>query len=121
MQFSGVTTLQFSRRLNTSDDWDYAIGSAPFYLTYALGASDGFGTSYAKHYETGSALINFSITSGSALYVPPASTGGSNASAVSLGINASAPQFVTAAGDMKVWWSVGQGNITFTMWAGTTG
>ena len=71
MQYNGKTAIMFSRKLRTGDAWDYQIYPAtPFYILYALGASDGYETTYGKHYATGSAQINFAVTNGSALYVP---------------------------------------------------
>ena len=124
VQQSGVTTLAFKRQLLTSDRYDVNITSDPLYLLYALAPTDGFGTVYGKHTETGSAWMNFSITNGSALYVSPAASGGggaANVSAASLGINISAPMFTSPDGVMKVWWSVANGNVTFTMIGNTLG
>lgn len=124
MQANGNTTISFRRKLLSKDVNDVNITSEPLYMIYAIGTSDGFGTAYAKHTETGSALVNFSITNGSALYVPPSSGSGGNTtniSLASLGLNASAPQFVSPDGVLKVWWAISRGNITFTVWGSTTG
>lgn len=125
MQVNGATVVQFSRKLVTSDTYDYAISSTPFYLLYALAASDGFGTVYGQHYETGSALINFQYGgNGSAVYVPttaaPANNSGPPVSLDTMVGNSTAG-FVSPNSDFKVWWNVSNGNITVTMWASTAG
>jgi hypothetical protein len=119
MQSGGLTTIQFSRALNTSDRFDYAIDNTPFYLTFALGSSDGFGTMYGKHYETGNALVSFlDAGNGSAVFVPPvANVSGSGV----LSSNRTSPQFTSPNGSFKAWWAINGSAIQFTMWANTTG
>jgi hypothetical protein len=68
-------------------------------------------------------MIQFYTTNGSAIYTPPTLGSGNstNISLSSLGVNPSSPNFSTAIGDVKVWWSIANDNITFTVYANTTG
>ena len=131
MQVNKTTTIMFSRKLQSSDIYDYNITATPFYLLFGYGASDGFGAAYAKHVEASSAKVNFFITNGSALYVPTTTTlspsnpttprsnnNNNNNNISSLGVNSSAPMFTSPDGVMKVWWQVmpsHSSNITFTV------
>ncbi len=111
MQVNKTTTIMFSRKLVTGDLNDYAIDAAkPFHLLYALSPSDGFGTSFAKHTEAGAVKVDMAISSGSAVYVPTTTTPAPGATTVRndlamLGVNASAPMFVSEEGTVNVWWS----------------
>ena len=125
MQVNKTTTIMFSRKLRSSDAYDYNITTTPFYLLFGYGTADGFGTAYAKHIEAGSGKVDFSITNGSAIYVPVTTTLSPNASqafnVANLGVNVSAPMFTTPDGAMKVWWKVAGNNITFTVAATSLG
>ena len=121
MQANKTTTIMFSRRLLSSDKYDYNITRTPFYLLFGYATSDGFGTAYAKHIEANSVKVDFFKTNGSAVYIAPTTTQSPNTTSMynisRLVANASAPMFTSPDGVMKVWWTVDNktSNITFTV------
>lgn len=119
MQSNGRTTIQFTRKLNTSDSYDYAINTQPFYLTAAISPMDGFGSVYGKHTETAYALVSFAAVNGSAVVTTTVAPT-NNSAAVNIS-HANLPGYTSPAGDFKAWWLVSGPNITITMWASVTG
>lgn len=114
-QQDGKTTIVFTRNITSKDPYDYSFPAGGFFLTYALGASDGFGTAYAKHVEANSQYVSlFPTTSTSA----PITTQSNSSISTTTPLT---PNFVSPNGDMKVWWTVSSPNITVTAWAATSG
>ncbi len=57
-QSNGVTSLTWSRKLDTGDTYDYAFTDSLQWFAWAWCDQDGSGLTYPKHRTTGSAQIN---------------------------------------------------------------
>ena len=131
---SGVTTISFSRLLNTGDSKDVVIGNSSMFLVWAYATTIGSGSTYPKHSATGSAMVNF-LNAGN-VNTPPNSTnatggGGVGGQVVTASSNntfllqtiARTPQYVNPSAAFKAWWSI-DSNLTvanITMQCNTTG
>ena len=122
---SGVTTISFSRLLNTGDSKDTVIGSSSIYLVYAYATAVGSGTTYPKHSATGSGLVNF-LNAGNSTAPGTNLTGqtlATNNNTYLLQTIARTPQYISPSGAFKAWWTIDSSNTTanITMQCNTTG
>lgn len=134
-QIQGTTILVFSRPLNTGDSRDFAITGSALYFLWAWGTSDGFGTVFAQHFDSGASLVTIPITqpiTTTTNAVEPTSNVGSTTSttpsslpitATTASIGSLFPQtllspIISSPDDgVNIWWTVNQsaGTITFTL------
>ena len=55
-----MTTVKFTRLLNTGDSNDVAITDTNLFIMYAIGSSDGSASKvYTKHTSVGVGVVNF--------------------------------------------------------------
>jgi hypothetical protein len=118
----GVTTITFSRKLNTGDPYDIVFGNSSLFLLWAYGSTDGSGTSYPKHASTGAGKVNLLLTNQSSTATSNVTT---SIAVVQLlnSIIMHPPQFESPAKDFRVWWSTNATSqtVTMTVQARTTG